>query len=92
MAVERLKACDNIVELSQELGVHRRLLYKWRDQFDPFDPDEVPPATDITPLDTNIRDTEQWEEERAEVKREEDHDELLIHPDRRQFPPTHYDE
>ncbi len=40
MAVERLKTCDNIVELSQELGVHRRLLYKWRDQFDPFDPGE----------------------------------------------------
>jgi transposase-like protein len=37
MAVERLKACENIVELSQELGIHRRLLYKWRDQFDPFD-------------------------------------------------------
>jgi transposase-like protein len=43
MAVERLRACDNIVELSQELGVHRRLLYKWRDQFDPFDPGEESP-------------------------------------------------
>jgi len=43
MAVERLKACDNIVELSQELDVHRRLLYKWRDQFDPFDPGEESP-------------------------------------------------
>ena len=43
MAVERLKACDNIVELSQELGVHRRLLYKWRDQFDPFEPGEESP-------------------------------------------------
>jgi transposase len=43
MAVERLKTCDNIVELSQELGVHRRLLYKWRDQFDPFDSGEEPP-------------------------------------------------
>ena len=43
MAVERLKACDNIVELSQELGVHRRLLYKWRDQFDPFGPGEESP-------------------------------------------------
>jgi transposase len=42
MAVERLKTCDNIVELSQELGVHRRLLYKWRDQFDPFNPSEEP--------------------------------------------------
>jgi transposase-like protein len=45
MAVERLKACDNIVELSQELGVHRRLLYKWRDQFDPFATnDDSPPG------------------------------------------------
>jgi len=42
MAVERLKACDNIVELSQELGIHRRLLYKWRDQFDPFGQVEEP--------------------------------------------------
>ena len=45
MAVERLKTCDNIVELLQELGVHRRLLYKWRDQFDPCDPGkESPPG------------------------------------------------
>ena len=43
MAVERLKDCDNIVELSQELGVHRRLLYKWRDQFDPFESSEESP-------------------------------------------------
>jgi transposase-like protein len=46
MAVERLKTCDNIVELSRELGVHRRLLYKWRDQLDPLDPnEESPPGT-----------------------------------------------
>jgi transposase-like protein len=43
MAVDRLKACDNIVELSQELDVARRLLYKWRDQFDPLDHREEPP-------------------------------------------------
>ena len=42
-AVERFKTGDNIVELSQELGVHRRLLYKWRDQFDPFDSGEESP-------------------------------------------------
>jgi transposase-like protein len=47
MAVERLKTCDNIVELSQELGVHRRLLYKWRDQFDPFGSGEEPPRKNI---------------------------------------------
>jgi len=33
-AVERLRSCDNIVELSREVGVHRRLLYKWRDQLE----------------------------------------------------------
>jgi transposase-like protein len=44
MAVERLKSCDNIVALSQELGVHWRLLYKWRDQFDPFGHGEEPPG------------------------------------------------
>jgi transposase len=43
MAVERLKSCDNIVALSQELGVHRRLLYQWRDRFDPVDSDEESP-------------------------------------------------
>lgn len=26
MAVNRLKECDNVSELAQELGVHRRLL------------------------------------------------------------------
>ena len=44
MAVERLKSCDNIVALSEELGVHRRLLYKWRDQLEPIDDGEGPPA------------------------------------------------
>jgi transposase-like protein len=43
MAVERLKTCDNIVELSPELGAHRRLPYKWRDQFNPFESGEEPP-------------------------------------------------
>jgi transposase-like protein len=44
MAVERLKSCENIVALSEELGVHRRLLYKWRDQLEPIDDGEGPPA------------------------------------------------
>ena len=35
MAVERMKSCENIVALAEELGVHRRLLYQWRDQLDP---------------------------------------------------------
>ena len=51
MAVERLKTCDNIVALSKELGVHRRLLYKWRDQFAPFD-ENAEPATWNSPQAT----------------------------------------
>jgi len=43
MAVERFRACKNIVALPRELGVHRRLLYKWRDQFDSIDCDEEQP-------------------------------------------------
>ena len=46
IAVERLKNCDNIVALAQELGVHRRLLYKWREQLDPAEiPEESPPQS-----------------------------------------------
>ena len=40
MAVEKLKRSDNIVALSQELGVHRRLLYHWRDRWDALDGEE----------------------------------------------------
>jgi transposase-like protein len=37
MAVDRLRRCENVVVLSEELGVHRRLLYKWRKQLEPAD-------------------------------------------------------
>jgi transposase len=46
LAVERLKSCDNIVALSRELGVHRRLLYKWRDELEAAEiAEESPPQT-----------------------------------------------
>jgi hypothetical protein len=44
MAVERLKGCENIVALSEELGVHRRLLNKWQDQMELIEDDQGPPA------------------------------------------------
>jgi transposase-like protein len=47
VAVERLKRCENIVALSEELGVHRRLLYKWRDQLDPVDFGDEPPPDNL---------------------------------------------
>ena len=43
MAVARLKSCDNISALAKELGVHRRLLYTWRDKLEPIDQDDGPP-------------------------------------------------
>ena len=53
MAVERLKRCENIVALSEELGVHRRLLYKWRDQLDPVNGDDEPPSEN--PRESTLR-------------------------------------
>jgi len=44
MATERLKSCDNIVALSRELGVHRGLLYHWREQGEPFEGSEDLPG------------------------------------------------
>jgi transposase len=43
MCVERMKQCDDIVALAKELNIHRRLLYRWRDQLDPPDKSEWPP-------------------------------------------------
>jgi transposase len=45
MAVERLNQCDNIGELAKELGIHRRLLYAWREKLEPLASGEGPPAT-----------------------------------------------
>ena len=47
MAVERLNRCESIVALSEELGVHRRLSYKWRDQLDPVDIGDEPPPENL---------------------------------------------
>ncbi len=39
-----MRRCDNISELSEELGVHRRLLYTWRDNLEPVDSSDEQPA------------------------------------------------
>jgi len=36
-AVERFNSCENIVALAKELGIQRRLLYKWRQDFEVTD-------------------------------------------------------
>ncbi len=47
MAVKRLASCDNVVALSKELGVHRRLLYKWRIQLQLTENGGVLPAKSL---------------------------------------------
>jgi transposase-like protein len=45
MCVERMKQCDNIGALAKELDIHRRMLYRWRDQFDPVEKSEGSPKS-----------------------------------------------
>jgi transposase-like protein len=52
LCVERMKQCDDLVALAKELDVHRRLLYRWRDQLDPVDKGEWPPPQNYL----NLRD------------------------------------
>jgi transposase-like protein len=53
MAVERMKCCENIVALSEELSVSRRLLYRWRHQLDPVDGGQEPPPE--SPRESTLR-------------------------------------
>jgi transposase len=43
ICVERMKQCNDIGALAKELDVHRRMLYRWRDQLDPAEKREGPP-------------------------------------------------
>jgi transposase-like protein len=38
-----MKVCDNVLGLSRELGIHRRLLYNWRERIDEGSP--TPPRS-----------------------------------------------
>jgi len=40
MAVERMRTCDDVGKLAEELGVTRRCLYKWRTKLEMADPGE----------------------------------------------------
>jgi hypothetical protein len=57
---------------------------------DDFDPDEVPPATDAPPP-FDVAQTDEYQEARAEIRREFDHDELVVEHERDPYPPSHYD-
>jgi hypothetical protein len=59
---------------------------------DAYDPDEVPSATDTPPLTDDIRHTEVYQEERAEIRRQEDKGEVYAIDEEHPFPPTRYDD
>src|SRR2546423_15564654 len=58
---------------------------------DAYDPDEVPPATDTPPQAEDITQNEDWQEEQAEFRRQEDKDELGHINEHHPFPPTRYE-
>ena len=75
---------DQLARLTEEERVAAGL--------DAYDPDEVPPATDTPPQPEDITQTEEYQEERAEVRREEDKGELYRIDEEHPFPPTRYDD
>jgi transposase-like protein len=50
MVVERMKRCNHITALAEELGIERRLMYTWRDQLEPVN--RVGPAAESSPQAT----------------------------------------
>jgi hypothetical protein len=72
---------DRLAELTEEERAALGL--------EPYDPYEVPPATDA-PVPVDITETPEYQEERAEIERELAEGELPPKPD--PFPPTRYDE
>ena len=75
---------DRLAEMTEEERVEAGL--------DAYDPDEVPPAEDDPPVPEDIRQTETYEEERAELRRQIDNGEFREPSDRDPFPPTHYED
>jgi hypothetical protein len=74
---------DRLAHLAEEERVAAGL--------DDFDPDDVPPATDA-PVPTDITESEQYQDELAEIERERAKGELPEGDQRDIFPPTRYDE
>src|SRR6202453_4408943 len=74
---------DQLARLAEEERVDPGL--------DAYDPDEVPPAPDTPPLPEDITQSEVYQEERAEIRREVDKGELWTIDEQHPFPPSSYD-
>jgi hypothetical protein len=75
---------DRLARLTEEERVEAGL--------DAYDPDEVPPATDVPPLPEDLPPTDQILEEQAEIRREVDKGELRSIDEQNPFPPTRYED
>jgi hypothetical protein len=75
---------DQLAELAEEERVAAGI--------DDYNPDEVPPATDTAPVRGDVRQTEQWQEEDAEIRRQADRGELRDPSESDPFPPTRYED
>lgn len=78
---------DKLAEITEDERVDAGL--------DDFNPDEVPPATDPPPPgvpgpDDDIRQSAQWQEERAEIRRQAETGELRDISEEHPFPPSSY--
>jgi hypothetical protein len=73
---------DRLARLAEEERVATGL--------DAYDRDEVPQATDAPPA-PDVTQSDQYQEERAEIRREVDAGELGPGAEREEFPPTRYD-
>lgn len=73
---------DRLARLTEEERVEAGI--------DAYDPDEVPPATDAPPT-PDLTQSEDFQEERAEINREEYEGELRPIDEQHPFPPTRYD-
>jgi hypothetical protein len=58
---------------------------------EPYDPDDVPPATDVAPQ-FDPTNTDEYRDEVAEVRRQVAEGELRPLTEENPFPPTRYDE
>ena len=74
---------DQLARLTEEERVEAGI--------DAYDPDEVPAATDEPPQPFDVTQTDEYQEARAEIRREADQDELEVEGRRDPFPPSHYD-
>ena len=79
---------DELAEITEDERVDAGL--------DDYNPDEVPPATDPPPPDADIRpdvrESTVYQEEQAEIRREEAAGEIWEPSPDNPFPPTRYDD